>query len=222
MYIKRKCINLMYKLKYAKKHLSIGHGAYILGNDSVFEGYNRIGSKSRFQGSIGFGSYIGEASKINGTVGRFCCIGDRVHTVSGVHPVRDFVSIHPAFYSTAKQAGFTYTDINRFEENRRNSVDKKTTVYIGNDVWIGSNAVLLGGIKIGDGAVIAAGAVVTQDVEPYTIVGGVPAKLIRKRFTDEQIDFLKEFRWWEKDSEWLQENYLDMQNIEVFMEKHSR
>ena len=222
MEIKRKIINLSFKLKYSKKHLHIGKGAYVLGRSSTFEGYNRIGARSKFHGSMGYGSYIGESSKINATIGRYCCIADRVYTVSGTHPVSDFVSIHPAFYSTAKQAGFTYTDVDRFEEIRLNEVDKKTAVYIGNDVWIGCNVVLIGGIKIGDGAIIAAGSVVTHDVEPFSIVGGVPAKLIRKRFTLEQIDFLNSFCWWEKDTTWLKDNCISMDNIEKLMAKYSK
>ncbi len=70
------------------------------------------------------------------------------------------------------------------------------SVEIGNDVWIGANAVLMGGVKIGDGAVIAAGAVVTHDVPPYAIVGGVPAKVIRYRFSDELIARLLKVQWW--------------------------
>ena len=222
MGIKRNIINVIYKIKYAKKHLFIGKQAYILGKSSVFEGYNRIGDGSKFYGSMGYGSYIGENSKLNATIGRYCCIADRVYTVSGTHPVNDFVSIHPAFYSTAKQAGFTYVDTNKFEETCLNQVDGKTSVYIGNDVWIGSNVVLLGGIKIGDGAVIAAGSIVTRDVEPYTIVGGVPAKIIRKRFQSEQIDFLNSFCWWNKDSKWLKDNCVNMENIEMFMKTYQK
>ena len=222
MSIKRKIINAAYRLKYADKNLSIGKKAYILGRTSAFEGYNRIGDGSKFYGSMGYGSYIGENSKINATIGRYCCIADRVYTVSGTHPVNDFVSIHPAFYSTSSQAGFTYTNEDKFEETLFNKVDGKTSVYIGNDVWIGCNVILLGGIKIGDGAIIAAGAIVTQDVEPYAIVGGVPAKLIRKRFSQEQIDFLGSFCWWDKDPDWLKDNCENMDNIEKFIEKHIR
>ena len=68
---------------------------------------------------------------------------------------------------------------------------------VGNDVWIGFEAVILAGVKIGDGAIIGARAVVTKDVPPYTIVGGVPAKTIRKRFSDEDIATLMELKWWD-------------------------
>ena len=71
--------------------------------------------------------------------------------------------------------------------------------HIGNDVWIGLNATILDGVTIGDGAIVAAGAVVTKDVPPYAVVAGVPAKIIKYRFTESQIDFLLKFRWWEKD-----------------------
>ena len=75
--------------------------------------------------------------------------------------------------------------------------DNKGDIIIGNDVWIGYEAVIMSGVTIGDGAIIAARAVVTKDVPPYTIVGGVPAKLIRKRFSDETIARLSEIKWWD-------------------------
>lgn len=75
--------------------------------------------------------------------------------------------------------------------------DNKGDITIGNDVWIGYEAVILAGVSVGDGAIIGARAVVTKDVPPYTIVGGVPAKSIRKRFSDETIAALLSMRWWE-------------------------
>ena len=74
----------------------------------------------------------------------------------------------------------------------------KGDTVIGNDVWIGQNAVILPGVHIGDGAIIGANSVVGSDVEPYTIVAGNPAKVVRKRFDDELIDLLLSFRWWDK------------------------
>ena len=75
--------------------------------------------------------------------------------------------------------------------------DNKGNIVIGNDVWIGYEAVILAGVTIGDGAIIGARAVVTKDVPPYTIVGGVPAKPIRKRFSDDTINALLSMRWWD-------------------------
>ena len=75
--------------------------------------------------------------------------------------------------------------------------DNRGDIVIGNDVWIGYEAVVLAGVTIGDGAIVAARAVVTKDVPPYTIVGGVPARPIRKRFPDAEIAQLLELKWWD-------------------------
>ena len=79
----------------------------------------------------------------------------------------------------------------------------KGDTIIGNDVWIGHSAKILEGVTIGDGAIIATGAVVAEDVSPYSIVGGVPAKKIKNRFSDEDIEFLMNLKWWEKDLDWI-------------------
>lgn len=81
-------------------------------------------------------------------------------------------------------------------KNVVDSWDNKGDIIIGNDVWIGYEAVIMAGVTIGDGAIIGTRAVVTKDVEPYTIVGGVPAKIIRKRFSKEVIEDLLELKWW--------------------------
>ncbi len=96
-------------------------------------------------------------------------------------------------------------------------------VVIGNDVWIGHGAVITPGIRIGHGAVIGANAVVTKDVPPYHVVGGVPAHFIRKRFDDVVIDRLLEVEWWNWPVEKLYEAVPDIQTleIEVFLEKWS-
>lgn len=94
--------------------------------------------------------------------------------------------------------------------------DNKGDIVIGNDVWIGYEAVILAGVTIGDGAVIGTRAVVTKDVPPYTIVGGVPAKPIRKRFTQERIRFLLEIKWWNWPEERIRQHITAIQsgNIE--------
>ena len=84
--------------------------------------------------------------------------------------------------------------------------DNKGDIVIGNDVWIGYEAVILSGVTIGDGAVIGSRAVVTKDVEPYTIVGGVPAKPIRKRFDEQTIEKLEKIGWWDWSEEQIRQN----------------
>ena len=86
---------------------------------------------------------------------------------------------------------------------------------IGNDVWIGYEALILAGVTVGDGAIIAGRAVVTKDVPPYTIVGGVPAKPIRKRFDDDTIAALEKLRWWDWDEERIRENLSAIQNGDI-------
>lgn len=99
----------------------------------------------------------------------------------------------------------------------------KGPVVIGNDVWLGRDSLIMDGVTIGDGAVIAARAVVTKDVRPYAVVGGIPAKEIRRRFTDEQVDALLEIAWWD----WPEEKIireaaaLNGASIEDFLARHS-
>ena len=88
---------------------------------------------------------------------------------------------------------------------------------IGNDVWIGSNVIIMSGVRIGDGAVIAAGAIVTKNVEPYSIVGGVPAKTIRRRFEENQIEYLRKIEWWNRSEDWIKKNAASFTDIEYFI-----
>ena len=92
------------------------------------------------------------------------------------------------------------------KKNVAQSWDNKGDIIIGNDVWIGYEAVILAGVSIGDGAIIGARAVVTKDVPPYTIVGGVPAKSIKKRFSDETISSLLSIQWWNWSKEKISKN----------------
>lgn len=199
--------------------LEIGKNTVI--NNCNFEGYNLISDNCRI-GNCEFGlmSYVGDSVRMGSTkVGRFTAIGPGVKVVVGTHPTRKKVALHPAFFSNREFVGLRIAQEQTFDEITYTDDQCKWYAEIGNDVWIGAETMILGGCRIGDGAIVAAGAVVTKDVPPYTIVGGVPAREIRKRFTDEQIDFLLQFKWWERDITWLQENIEQFDDIELFMEK---
>ena len=164
---------------------------------------------------IGSFTYICKNTAIFKTViGKFCSIGPDCKIGLGSHPSKDFVSTHPVFYSTQKQSVITFSDKDYFKEHYE--------ITIGNDVWIGTNAIILDGVTIGDGAIIAAGAVVTKNVPAYAIYGGVPAKLIRYRFKKEVIDFLLDFKWWQKDEKWLRQNFKDFHDINKFIQTNKK
>jgi acetyltransferase-like isoleucine patch superfamily enzyme len=149
---------------------------------SRFEGRSFIWDGAALQ-NVRFGkySYCAHRTRINyAEIGRYVSIGSDSLIGLGVHP-SGFVSTFPGFYSKNKHA------INYFVDD---SMSENVKTYIGNDVWIGAGVIIPGGVTIGDGAIIAAGSVVTKDVPPYSIMGGVPAKLIRSRFSQDVIDKL--------------------------------
>lgn len=159
--------------------------------------------------NVGRYSYISIGSRIaNCTIGPFCSIGGNVVIAPGRHPL-NFVSSHPFFYSNDHpQYPSAHCDV-RFVQNE--------PVQIGADVWIGLNAVILDGLSIGDGAVIAANAVVTADVPPYAVVAGVPARIIKYRFDNETRERLQRSKWWERDNEWLSANKAKFTDVEGFL-----
>jgi acetyltransferase-like isoleucine patch superfamily enzyme len=192
-------VKIYYEYKYSSNNLKIGFLAYVSG--CQFGRYNTLYQNTRLTNvSLGDFSYISENSRIsNTTIGKYCSIGFDVIVGTGRHPSRIFVSTHPIFFSPLCQAQRTFTSEAFFDE----FID----ISIGHDVWIGAKSIIIDGVTIGNGAIVGAGAVVTNNVPPYAIVGGVPAKIIRYRFSQEEIDFLEEFKWWDREFEWLKENF---------------
>ena len=120
-----------------------------------------------------------------GKIGRYCSIGHKVTVLTGTHPSHDCFNTSDIL-SLGLQNGTTYVSTQKFKEKIYADENNKYGCIIGNDVWIGYNATIMGGCTIGDGAIVAAGALVRKNVEPYTIVAGQPAKVIGKRFEDEK------------------------------------
>ncbi|MDC7995364.1 CatB-related O-acetyltransferase [Altibacter sp. HG106] len=136
------------------------------------------------------GFSIGEGSRVNGAItvkgsgrchiGKYCAIGDQVKIITSNHSTQT-VNLQ---YALAKKLGFS------------SPMDEKKDVTIQHNVWIGDNALILPGVTIGNGAVIAAGSIVTKDIPPYAIVAGVPAKVKRFRFEEEKIRHIEALEWW--------------------------
>ncbi|WP_404987691.1 CatB-related O-acetyltransferase [Clostridium culturomicium] len=138
-------------------------------------------------------SYIGYGSSVtNCKIGKFCSISSDVKIGLGTHPI-NLKSTSPVFYNNNNCLGTQWS--------KNNEVEEFGSTTIGNDVWIGTNAIVMADVKIGDGAVIGAGSIVTKDVPPYAIVVGVPAKVIKYRFEEEQIEKLLEEQWWNMNEE---------------------
>ena len=141
-----------------------------------------------YYSTLGRYSYITRDSFIYyADIGNFCSIAGNVTIGLPEHNL-NCVSTSPVFFK----------EDNYFNKNfARNIPQEQKRVQIGNDVWVGENAIILSGVSIGNGAVIAAGAVVTKNVPPYSIVGGVPAKIIRYRMNEKSIVELEKSKWWE-------------------------
>lgn len=134
-------------------------------------------------------TYIGKNCLVqNTTIGRFCSIANDVFIGLGKHPI-DLVSTSTLFYRVRNTLKIQLID-------KDNDFEEYADISIGHDVWIGARAILMDGIKIGNGAIIAANAVVTKDVPPYAIVAGVPAKIIKYRFLEDKIEELQKSAWW--------------------------
>lgn len=152
----------------------------LVNKNTVFEGKNKVTNGDFSNSYFGFGSISG-SSLPNCKIGKYSAIGRDCHIIPAFHNY-SLPSINPLFY----KSNLLTTEDGYYAE-------------IGNDVWIGSNVLIRGGVKIGDGAIVGMGSVITKNVPPYSIVAGVPAKIIKMRFSDDYIRKIQGIQWWDID-----------------------
>lgn len=171
-------------IKYSNKKVFFGYNINV--KKSNFQGYNTINDNCSISNSIiGHRTYVSKNCRIlNTRIGKFSSIAKDVIIGLPKHPVGEFISSHPFIYK------------NYINFDKKYIFDEFPITEIGNDVWIGERSIILGGFKIGDGSIIAAGSIVTKEVAPYSIVGGIPARHIRYRFEINEIKKIKKMNWW--------------------------
>jgi acetyltransferase-like isoleucine patch superfamily enzyme len=185
-YIKNKLKKILYHiLNSVEAREGVETSGFSRGLQNVtFEGKNKVADRCNFSGEIavGYATTLGYNNFLHGkvTLGKYCQLGADV----ALHATN-----HPSNYMT------TYINKNLFNGDLK-ALKTKKEITIGHDVWIGHNALVLGDVSVGNGAIIAGGAVVTKNVAPYSVVAGVPAKEIKKRFSDEIIKEIEALQWW--------------------------
>lgn len=192
--------------KIAIRIFNLSHGTRIMSHRaSLSASYGKgvlIGQGTYVEKNVDIGdySYVNSNSYVeNCSIGKYCSISSGVYVSPFEHNL-SYKTTHPILFN--QRQGFISKSIPMHRDR----------VVIGNDVLISLNAVILQGVSIGDGAVIGAGAVVTRDVEPYEIVGGVPAKHIRYRFDVSTIQSLCELKWWNWDANKIKKNIQFLRN----------
>ena len=191
---------------YSKFFKKVLRGKSVL--NSKVDKQAKIYSGTQFQDSIiGRYSYVGyDCEILHCSIGAFCSIANGVVIGGAQHPLQ-WISTSPVFYNEAGGTGLHLGSLH---------VPSTPLTFIGNDVWIGSRAIVLAGVSVGNGAVIGAGAVVTKDVPPYAIVAGVPARVIRYRFTKDEIEMIEKTEWWNTSDKYLRTCAVEADHPKVF------
>lgn len=220
--IKHYIKTLFKKKKYKKFHTKIN--CRFLPNDIVIGKYCIIGKKAHLSDNISIGNFTYLNCNIldiiiesNVSIGNYCSIAPGVLIGLGNHYI-ETVTTHPILFNKYYA--------NCFNGNKPNQIlnglpDQNQTTIIGSDVWIGARSNIKRGIKIGNGAIIAADSVVTKDVPSYAIVAGCPAKVIRYRFSRDQVEYLiknSKKCFWNWDEKFLIDNFSTLYNIETYIE----
>lgn len=216
----KKTIILIRKINQAKKNGSLlNYTTRVDANTHIGRGTRVMNNNIICSTTIGDCTTIGANNYLcNVFIGSFCSIGSNVRVLDSCHPIyKPFVSSSPCFYKTLYPMPLIRTGV-KFKEKTFNK--SGISVEIGNDVWIGTNVIIIGNIKIGDGAVIGAGSIVTKNVDPYTVVAGNPAKIVRERYDLNTIKKLIEIKWWNWPLEIIERRKEDFSNIEVFVKKY--
>jgi phosphonate metabolism protein (transferase hexapeptide repeat family) len=165
-----------------------------------------------------FGDYsymAGDGSIIYADVGKFCSIASHARINPGNHPMQRVTQHHLTYRRRMYDLG--EADDEAFFDWRR-----AARVRVGHDVWLGHGAILLPGVQVGNGAVVAAGAVVSHDVAPYSVVAGVPARPLRERFPMHVVEQLEAIAWWDWTREQLEARLDDFLDMDLFLEKYAR
>lgn len=185
----------MYIMSYSfpRKYMkNVSYGASV--------GKNVVMTDCRGEFSIGEYSYINSGFVYSAEIGKYCSIGHNVTLGASMH----YLSRYSTFPIKTRCLSILVDD----------EFPPIYPTVIGNDVWIGNNAIIMQNIKIGNGAVIASGAVVTKDVPDYAIVVGVPAKIIKYRFSEDKIKMLLKLQWWNQTEEWIKKYIDEMYRVE--------